>query len=221
MKITQLTLSAPDPAELKKFYSGDLGFEEIEAVSDSDGFSFRCRHTRVNFVPGDRDAKYHFAFNVHPDKLPEAIEWLQSKDVELVHSAEHKGFLIDFPNWWAKSVYFYDPAGNIVELIARGALGPAGNSPKFTAQSVISVSEIGIVTDDVPYFREWLDVTHGVPAFARNQNSDDFSAMGDDHGLLLLVKTGRKWYMGNFDAKHFPLAIEGHSNGKEVKLILP
>ena len=221
MNITELTLSAPDPTELKKFYADELGFEEIAAATDSDGFSFMCGHTRVNFVPGDRDAKYHFAFNIHPDKLPEAIEWLQLKQVELVHSAEHKGFLIDFPNWWAKSVYFYDPAGNIVEIIARGALGAAGNTPKFAATSLLGVSEIGIVTDDVPYFREWVDITHGVSAFSRNKNTDDFSAMGDDHGLLLLVHSGRKWYMGNFEAKHFPLAVSGNTGEREFRMVLP
>lgn len=221
MRITTLTLSTADPAEQKKFYSDVLGFEEIPALGDSDGFSFQAGHTRVNFVPGDRDAKYHFAFNIHPDKLPEAINWIQSKGVELIHSSEHKGFLIDFPNWWAKSVYFYDPAGNIVEIIARGALGPAGNSPKFSAQSLIGVSEIGIVTEDVPYFREWLNITHGIPPFERNKNTDNFSAMGDDHALLLLVHKGRKWYMGNFDAQHFPLAIQGETDGHEFRLMLP
>lgn len=83
MKIHELTLSVHDPAELKKFYGDLLGFEEIPALSDTDGFSFQAGHTRVNFVPGDRDAKYHFAFNIHPDKLPEAITWIQSKGVEL------------------------------------------------------------------------------------------------------------------------------------------
>jgi catechol-2,3-dioxygenase len=221
MKITQLTLSAPDPAELKKFYSGDLGFEEISASTESDGFSFKCGNTRVNFAPGDRDAKYHFAFNVHPDKLPEAITWLQDRDIELLHSQEHKGFLVDFPNWWAKSIYFYDPAGNIVEIIGRGAIGAAGNTPKFSAQWILGVSEIGIVTEDIPYFREWINITHGISPFSRNQNTDDFSAMGDDHGLLLLVNPGRRWLMGNFDAKHFPLAIEGVTEGREFKLMLP
>lgn len=221
MRITQLTMSAPDPPELKKFYSGLLGFDEIEAASDSDGFSFRCGHTRVNFIPGDRDARYHFAFNVHPDKLPEAMAWLQSNQVELVHSIADKGFVVDFPNWWARSVYFYDPAGNIVELIARGALGAAGNTPKFSAQSLVGVSEIGIVTEDVPYFREWVNITHGIPPFARNENTDNFSAMGDDHGLLLLVHAGRKWYMADFEAKHFPLAIEGETGGKAFRMMLP
>jgi len=221
MRISVLTMSAPDPAELKKFYADELGFEEIPAATDSDGFSFKCGNTRVNFVPGDRDAKYHFAINVHPDKLPEAITWLQSCGVELLHSQEHKGFLLDFPDWWAKSVYFFDPAGNIVEIIGRGALGAAGNTPKFSAQSLLGVSEIGIVTEDIPYFREWVNITHGIPPFARNKNTDEFSAMGDDHGLLLLVNPGHKWLMGNFEAKHFPLAIEGTTEGREYKMILP
>lgn len=221
MKITELTLTTPSPEEMKKFYGNLLGFEEIPVLGESDGCSFQAGHTRLNFVPGDRDAKYHFAFNVHPDKLPEAISWIQSKGVELIHSSEYKGFLIDFPNWWAKSVYFYDPAGNIVEIIARGALGAAGNTPKFSAQSLIGVSEIGIVTEDVPYFREWLNITHGIPPFARNKNTDNFSAMGDDHGLLLLVNRGRKWYMGNFEAQHFPLAVNGTHDGKGFRLMLP
>ncbi len=106
MRITELTLSTPEPAELRKFYSELLGFQEIPAASDSDGFAFKCGHTRVNFIPGDRDAKYHFAINVHPDQLINAIEWIQSRGVDLINSPEHKGILIDFPNWWAKSIYF-------------------------------------------------------------------------------------------------------------------
>jgi hypothetical protein len=55
----------------------------------------------------------------------------------------------------------------------------------------------------------------------RQENTNTFSAMGDDEGLLLLVPKGRPWYMGNFDAYHFPLAIKGEVGEKQVKLILP
>ncbi len=221
MRITQLTLSAPDPKELKKLYSEELGFDEISAISDSDGFTFQCGHTRVNFIPGDRDAKYHFAFNVYPDQLIAAIEWAQSRGLELIHSPEDQGILVDFPNWWAKAIFFYDPAGNIVEIIARGGLGAIGNTAKFSAKSIVGVSEIGIVTDDVPAMRDWIVTTHGVQPFARQKNTDEFSAMGDDHGLLLLVHKGRPWFLGNFDGQHYPLAIVGDVAGIEFKLILP
>lgn len=221
MKITQLTLSAHDPAELKKFYSGELGFEEISAATDSDGYSFQAGHTRVNFIPGDRDAKYHFAFNIKPDQLHDAVKWMNSCGVELVFSPEDKGVIVDFPNWWAKSIYFFDPAGNIVELIARGGIGAAGNAPAFSASSIVGVSEIGVVTEDVLSMREWIGATHGIPAFSRHQNTEEFSAMGDDHGLILIVRTGRNWFMGNFNAAHFPLSMTGTHGDHEFKLLLP
>lgn len=221
MKITELTLAAPHPDEMKKFYNGALGFKEIEAGSDTDGFSFQAGHTRVNFIPGDRDAKYHFAFNIKPDQLNDAVKWINSCGVELVFSPEDKGVIVDFLNWWAKSIYFFDPAGNIVELIARGGIGAAGNAPAFSSDSIVGISEIGIVTDDVVSMREWIETTHGINAFSRHSNTDQFSALGDDHGLILIVTTGRNWFMGNFPAEHYPVSVTCDVEGSLRKLLLP
>ena len=221
MRINELSLAAGNIEELKKFYSEELGFKEIEAASASDGFSFQAGYTRINFVPGDKDSRYHFAFNIRPDQLQTAADWLDQHGIDLLENEEKKGKIVDFPAWRAKSVYFFDPAGNIVELIARAAISPAGNAPKFSAASIVGISEIGIVCDDVPAMRQWIETTHGIKGFVRQENTDTFSAMGDDEGLLLLVPKGRPWYMGNFDAYHFPIAIKGSNNGKEVKLILP
>ncbi len=221
MRILELTITTGNPAELRNFYAEQLGFPEIPAAGETDGFSFRSGYTRINIAPGDTDARYHFAFNVRPDQLESAISWLEKAGVELIDNPQGKGKIVDFPNWLAKSVYFYDPAGNIVEIIARAAIPRAGNAPKFTAASLTGISEIGIVTDDVPAMREWIAGTHRVGAFARQQNTDTFSAMGDDEGLLLLVPAGRKWYMADFEAAHFPLSIKGQNGGSEIKLILP
>lgn len=221
MQIHELTIAAGNPEELKKFYSEELGFKEIEASTATDGFSFQCGYTRINFVPGDKDSRYHFAFNIRPDQLPASIDWLNDHKIELINNDKGPGKIVDFPAWRAKSVYFFDPAGNIVELIARAAIAPAGNAPKFSAASVCGVSEIGIVCHDVDAMRQWIETTHGVKGFARQENTGEFSAMGDDEGLLLLVPEGRPWYMGNFDAHHFPIAIKGVNGGSDVKLILP
>lgn len=220
MRIKELTLAAWMPDNLRKFYS-NFGFTEIEALGDSDGYSFIAGHTRINFVPGDRDARYHFAFNVLPDQLDGAIVWAGRSGAELLDNPESKSKLVDFPNWRARAVYFFDPAGNIVELIARAALPRAGNAPKFSASSIPGLSEIGIVCDDVASMRRWITDTHGINAFARQTPTDDFSAMGNDEGLLLLVPAGRPWLMGNFDSKRFPLAITLTEGEKEVKLMLP
>jgi catechol-2,3-dioxygenase len=221
MRIEELTLTTGNPEELKKFYSEELGFKEIEASTASDGFSFQAGYTRINFVPGDKDARYHFAFNIRPDQLPDVMNWIEHHKIDLLDNEKGDGKIVDFPSWRAKSVYFFDAGGNIVEFIARAAIAPAGNAPKFSALSVCGISEIGIVCDDVASMREWIETAHGVKGFARQHNTDEFSALGDDEGLLLLVPKGRPWFMGNFDAFHFPVAIKGKNQEKEVKFILP
>ena len=221
MRIEELTLTTGNPEELKKFYSTELGFKEIEAATATDGFSFQAGYTRINFVPGDKEARYHFAFNIRPDQLPDAIKWLEQHKIDLPDNEKGDGKIVDFPAWRAKSVYFFDAAGNIVEFIARAAIAPAGNAPKFSAQSIVGISEIGIVCDNVAAMRQWFETAHGVQGFPRQHNTDEFSAMGDDEGLLLLVPKGRPWFMGNFDAFHFPVAIKGKNREKEVKFILP
>ena len=221
MRIEELTLATGNPAEQKIFFCNKLFFPEVKSIGESDGFSFQAGHTKINFIPGDAIAHYHFAFNVRPDQFENAIAWLEKCDVELLDNEEGSGKIVNFPNWKAKSVYFFDPAGNIVELIARAAIARAGNAPKFSAKSIVGVSEIGIVTDDVASMRSWIEQTHHVEGFSRQKNSDTFSAMGDDEGLLLIVPSERKWFMGNFEAKHFPLAIFGKNGNENVKLLLP
>lgn len=220
MQIHELTLASPSPEDLRIFYN-ELGFAEIEGLGGSDGYSFKAGYTRMNFIPGDQDARYHFAFNLRPDQLEDAFAWAERMRLDLLDNPEGKGKYVDFPDWRARSLYFYDPAGNIVELIARAALPRAGNAPKFSAASITGISEIGIVCDDVPSMREWIESTHAIPAFSRHQNTDQFSALGDDEGLLLLVPQGRRWFMGNFDASRFPIAVTGINNGKELRLVLP
>lgn len=221
MQILELTLSTGNPEQQKLFYCEKLKFPEIKSPGESDGFSFQSGFTKINFIPGNKEARYHFAFNVRPDQFENSISWLVNSGIELLDNEEKTGKIVDFPNWKAKSVYFFDPAGNIVELIARAAIARAGNAPKFSAQSIVGVSEIGIVTDDVPSIRNWIENVHHVKSFERQQNSDTFSAMGDDEGLLLIVPSNRKWFMGNFDGKHFPLAIFGKNGNENVKLLLP
>jgi catechol 2,3-dioxygenase-like lactoylglutathione lyase family enzyme len=220
MRIHEITLTAPAPEELRAFYNV-LGFQEIEGLGGSDGYSFKAGFTRVNFIPGDQQARYHFAFNIRPDQLENAYEWTQKLRMDILPHPQTKQYFVDFPNWKARSLYFFDAAGNIVELIARAAITKAGNAPAFSAASILGISEIGITCDDVPSMREWISNTHGVPSFERQVNRDDFSAMGDDEGLLLLVPQGRKWFMGDFDSKRFPIALTGISGGREVRLILP
>src|SRR5438874_12694704 len=86
---------------------------------------------------------YHFAINIPANKIREAKAWLSNK-VQLLWMEDYKSDIADFVNWHAKSVYFFDPAGNIVELIARFDLDNTSDEI-FSSKQFLSVSEIGLV----------------------------------------------------------------------------
>ena len=58
----------------------------------------------------------HFALEIEPDQYDTWLAHLRSSGVAI----EQEHF---WPEWNARSIYFRDPAGNVAELITRGAWG--------------------------------------------------------------------------------------------------
>ena len=117
MKIKKLSLQTAYLKTLQEFYSSILelhvqspGEREINITIGNSDLVFAETTTAEPF--------YHFAINIPSNKIEEAKDWLSNK-VKLLWMEDYKDDIADFVNWHAKSVYFYDPAGNIVELIAR------------------------------------------------------------------------------------------------------
>ena len=79
---------------------------------------------------------YHFAFNIPSNKFEEAFQWMQTR-VDLLWLDDYKSYIADFTNWNAKSFYFTDPAGNILEFISRFDLDDIAAEPFSAAQSAM------------------------------------------------------------------------------------
>src|SRR6185436_21190279 len=73
----------------------------------------------------------------------EAFEWLYIKTT-ILWIEEYNDYIADFSNWNAKSIYFLDPAGNVVEFISRFDLNDSVDNP-FSSDLIRSISEIGLV----------------------------------------------------------------------------
>ncbi len=98
-----------------------------------------------------------------------------------------------FRRWNAHSVFFWDPAGNVVEYIARHELAdPPGVSPdrSFSSRDILYASEIAFVVDDVPSAGSALETAFSLRRY-RNA-SEVFHAAGDERGLLLVFARGRE-----------------------------
>ncbi len=191
MKIGALVLRTPDLAAQRRFYSQALGLPLIQEVEGKEAV-FQAGSSRITFLQAEEgwEGKYHFAFNIPPDQFPEAKEWL-SRRAPLIR--DHNGAdEFDFTSWNAHSVYFYDPDGNVVELIARHDL-PARSEKPFGGESLLSASEIGLASDDVIGLVGKIQSVLGASLY-RCTLSDTFDSVGDENGLLICVKRGRSWF---------------------------
>lgn len=86
-----------------------------------------------------RTINYHFAINVPQNQFEDAVTWLSDR-VELLSDTETGDSEIFFEDWNAHAVYCLDPAGNLLELIARHDLSNDSDRP-FGSENFLEVSE--------------------------------------------------------------------------------
>lgn len=132
------------------------------------------------FVQGDATA-HHFAFHVG-----DLDAWKERLDV----SEEH-----DFSSWGgARAVYFRDPEQNVVELIARPS-----------ARTELTLAEVGLPVHDVSAAAATLERELGLHPY--DDCDESFAPIGDDDGLLIVVRVGRGWFPVGVPADEAPIEI--------------
>ncbi|MFK3937771.1 VOC family protein [Alkalihalobacillus sp. NPDC078783] len=214
MKITHLILVTDQLQTLKTFYSETLSFPLLEETSSS--FKVRIGYTTLEFNQSTHKSKpfYHFAMNIPRDQFPEAKKWVQS----LVQLSKYEDSdEVYFKNWDAHALYFTDPAGNIVEFISRNEAQTKQTNSPFNAASIINISEIGVVSNQVKALASELNEI-GIPN--AREGSEFFSPLGDVNGLFILVKKQRVWFFSNKEAVFYPLRLTikdiGHIQFNEI-----
>jgi catechol 2,3-dioxygenase-like lactoylglutathione lyase family enzyme len=215
MKIIELTLDTGDLNATEHFYTTVLGMPLLTKTGNS--ISYKAGHSLLTFRKSDfKTPFYHFAFNIPHNQIAEAKAWAE-KRVPLL--TDEGAEIVDFEDWNAKAIYFYDNNGNIVEFIARMDLDNASAAP-FDASAILSVSEAGIVTDFPLQYQAELTARYHLPPFAKGPQRENFSTLGDDHGLILLCQTARIWFPTELPAVQFPLELRFEEGDAEHVLII-
>ncbi|HLO80011.1 MAG TPA: hypothetical protein VK166_03580 [Chitinophagaceae bacterium] len=190
MFIVEAEIQTDDLLKIEAFYSGVLGLKTKN--KDQTSISFLIGRSTLTFLKSAVEApKYHLAFNIPSNKLNEAIDWISQKTALI--SITNNEIIAHFDNWNAKSIYFYDSNGNILEFIVRFDLNnPSDKS--FGSESILSLNEMGVVADQPLAFAESLIKDYGLEYFWRGPKREDFVAVGDDNGLFVIAMPGRNWY---------------------------
>lgn len=203
MQIRRVALQSHCLPALQAFYTNRLGIP-LESKSHQQ-FTLCIGRSRLTFslAPAAQRPFYHFAFTIPPNHFEAAKAWVRRHVAFITDADGREAF--DFRNWNARAVYFRDPAGNIVELIARFDLDPLPER-EFDARCLVEVSEIGLVVRDVAGFRQQVSQIFGVQVY-RNTASAHFAALGDVHGLLIIAEEHRPWFPAGPAAQIFPLQL--------------
>ena len=185
--ILRLRLRAQRLPAMADFYGGVLGF--------STGFSgqrlvVQGGGTEIVFEPAETGEKpiYHLAWAIPENKLARAKAWLTRRTPLLVHTDGRDEFLFRHVN--RSAVYFADPVGNVLELIARHNLRD-GREGDFTTEDILYVNHAGLVVDDMSAAIEGLRAGLGLEL--RREPTPHFAQLGDEYRHLVLVTRKRLW----------------------------
>lgn len=192
----ELLTGAATMDAMRTFYGKTLDLRLMNEKPDR--FTVEAGESQITFVSSrdtvdGRAPFYHFAYNIPENKIVQALEWQKARTPMLAIPERNRaaGFppeVVDYSHWNAHSVFFLDPAGNVVEYIARHDLKNGDRNP-FGWSDILYVSEIGLIVDDVPAAATAIG---GMTSLAPYKGGDDnFTAMGDEYGLLLVMKRGR------------------------------
>jgi hypothetical protein len=180
---------------MRDFYQGLLRMRVVE--DHPERLTVAAGETLLTFVLADAAAGqpfYHFAFNIPENKAAAAWKWQKERTPLLpipqrLRDPDYPPDVVNYAHWNAHSVFFFDPAQNVVEYIARHDL-QNGAPADFGPSDILYASEIAFVTDDVPSLAKQITEVSGATRF-RKGGDENFMALGDDLGLLLVMKRGR------------------------------
>jgi hypothetical protein len=219
MLLKEIQLQTNHLSALHHFYKDVLELNTV--YSNKKNIVITAGKSKLIFEEANVDINpfYHFAFNIPSNKFEEAFEWMKQK-VELLWLDDYKSYIANFVNWHAKSFYFSDPSGNILELIARFDLND-NTEEKFSSVHIRNISEIGLVfpADGFDNKVNNLLNEYALSYFDKQPPIPHFRAVGNDEGLFIIVPEHRVWFSTkNMKSKIFPMQIIFIANSKLHKL---
>ena len=208
MLLKEISLQTNHLFELHNFYKEI--FELPTVYSNEKSIAVRAGKSQLIFeeTNNPRNPFYHFAFNIPSNKFEEAFNWMKKK-AALLWLDDYKGYIADFIKWRAKSFYFKDPAGNILELITRFDLNDIAGE-QFSSMHIRNISEIGLVLPVKSFDTDINNLLKQYPLsyFDKQPPMPHFRAVGNDEGLFVIVAENRIWFSTkNSISQIFPMEI--------------
>lgn len=184
---------------LKRFYANVMALDITGSTSEQ--FTVNVGETDITFKQTETASFYHFAINIPGNQFVIMKHWIQDR---LTLNKDGGINEIYYPSLDADSMYFEDPAGNLIELIGRRSRDLFG---PLTKKAFFNVSEVGLIT---PYVMEVGDELQDFEIPLRHGAEVDPNALnylGRDDTFIVLAQPAWKWRFSEKKAETHPLEI--------------
>ncbi len=209
MKIQELILYTSRLKEQYQFYTETLQLPLVKASHDQ--FTVQVGRSQLTILKKRQTPAVHYAINIPSNMTQKALHWLKQRVKLLPYEGND---VIDFENWNADALYFYDADGNIVEFIARKNLHIHG-AGDFSPAHLMNISEVALPSSDIHNVYDALNSIAKIPIF--DGSFDRFCALGDEYGLFILIDTQKKkWFPTMEEAYPADLEVKGDHNFKFI-----
>lgn len=205
MDILKVKLKTHKLQQLKKFYGELLGFTFENETPHSFIVKLGVSEIEFNDYNIFGEPYYHFALDIPSNLFTKAKQFVKSKTTLLTEDGDDE---VDFPFSVAKSFYFEDPSGNIVEFIARLNDTPTSET-SFSVNNILRISEMCLVVEDKIHVANSLMAANIFERSNSTVSSTGLSFMNDQktNVFLLLTTPNRRWLFSNRVSKVFPIDI--------------
>ncbi|GGA44913.1 glyoxalase [Psychrobacillus lasiicapitis] len=186
--------------QLKGFYGNVLGLTILE--SGDEFFKLSIGTSTLTFQESSHNTAYHFAINIPGNQFTLAKHWAKER---VTLNREDAVDEIYYSRFNADAFYFEDPAGNIIELIARRHVDKWSD---FSIDSLINLSEVSITTPFVQEVGEQIQAIGVHVSGHVDIDPKELNFLGSKDTFILLVPPNRRWYFSKKISITSPIEIE-------------
>jgi catechol 2,3-dioxygenase-like lactoylglutathione lyase family enzyme len=209
VRIHELTLATGDVARQSRFWGETLGLPVRNAGDGVVEVSLQTSTLRFEQALPGTDARYHYAINIPRGSINEAAAWIEERHALLAFHGDpdlEEGATIVHTDRDNSALYFLDAGGNVAELIANDHLDNDLDEP-FGADSLLEIAEIGVATADTEATSVAIQEALSAEILWGGREGWQLTAIGDDHGVVIVAPIGRGWIPIGLPARPVPTTI--------------
>jgi hypothetical protein len=214
MELLSVYIHCSSLKAMYEFYRHQLGFDcgltrdrlEVDAGKGRLVFTHK-----KNFKGG-----YHYAFAIDVLDMPQAFSFLRTR-TSLFYSFDDDSYIANFRNWKAKSLFFSDPDGNVVEFIGRKEDSiPEAGIEDFSPARIIRPAEIGLGTTNSGALKMQLRREAALEPMLRGD--EGFCPVGNPEGLFIVSSVQRCWFPTREQVRPLPVSAIFMNHGRKYRL---